>query len=131
GGGRRYLFHNTALQPKGGFGVFSSAADPVAFSRNNVWNVRGMLVSNRTPSEFPRSDFDYDVFTGFTVGLPEMPHRVVTTPSYVDSHDLEFYPSRWTTEVQYGKIEVTRWGKTSILTDPVVTNPNRMIDGGV
>ena len=131
GGGRRYLFHNTVLQPRGAFHVFTSAADPVAYSRNNVWDVRGMLVTNRLPEAFPRSDFDYDLFSGMSVGFPELSHRVVTTPSYVDSHGLEFYPSSWTSLVKGGKIELPYGEGTRIVTDPLITTRNLMVDGGV
>ncbi|HUV12444.1 MAG TPA: right-handed parallel beta-helix repeat-containing protein, partial [Acidobacteriota bacterium] len=35
GGGRRYVFHNTALQPKGAFRVFSTHVCPNTVTRNN------------------------------------------------------------------------------------------------
>jgi hypothetical protein len=131
GGGRRYVFHNTVLQPRGGFNAFSGAADPVAYSRNNVWDVPGMLVGDRLPAAFSRSDFDYDVFTGFSVGLPEMAHRVTTHPSYADHQGLEFYPATWTLVAGGHKVEMAFATGTKVVTNPMVMRRNAMIDGGV
>jgi hypothetical protein len=131
GGGRRYLFHNTVLQPRGGFNAFSGAADPVAYSRNNVWDVPGMLVGDKLPKDFPKSDFDYDVFTGFSVGLPAMPHRVMSSPSYADPQGLEFYPSTRTLMSGGHKVEMQFATGTRVVTNPMVMRENAMIDGGV
>jgi hypothetical protein len=111
--------------------VFSGHVDPNALSRNNVWDCSGMLNRNRLADQFPKSDFDHDIFTGLDVGVPEMPNRVKTNPAFVETHALEFYPSRYTTTVQWGKVTVRRGGEEAVVTDPVVTVPNKMIDGGV
>jgi hypothetical protein len=48
----------------------------------------------------------------------------------VPSHYLEFYPAPVTTRVQFGKIPVNLGGKMVEITDPVMTAPNPVIDGG-
>jgi hypothetical protein len=131
GGGRRYVFHNTVLQPRGAFNAYSGAADPVAYSRNNVWDVPGMLVQDRLPSEYPKSDFDYEVYTGFETGMADMDHRVLARPAYADHQGLEFYPATRTLMSAGHKVEMRFRTGTRVITNPVVMKPNAMIDGGV
>ncbi|MHC4519442.1 MAG: right-handed parallel beta-helix repeat-containing protein [Planctomycetota bacterium] len=129
GGGRRYVFHNTALQPKGSFHVFSGHVNPNTVTRNNIFDCRGRLTSSR-PAE-PPSDFDYDLFTGMDRGLANERHGIRAKPSFVASTNLEFFPALTTTKIQWGKVKVQKGERTVTITDPVVTVPNPVIDAGV
>ena len=129
GGGRRFVFHNTAIQPKGPFDVFSGHINPNCVTRNNVFDCPGRLASSREV-EIP-CDFDYDLFTGNTRGIAEERHGVRTDPAFIESYYLEFYPAGSTTTIRWGRIPFSRMGKERIITDPVITIPNPMIDGGI
>jgi len=129
GGGRKFVFHNTAIQPKGAFHVFSSHVNPNTVTRNNIFDCPGRLTSSREV-DIP-CDFDYDLFTGMDRGIARERHGVRGNPSFVKSYGLEFYPSSTTTTIKWGKVPVQRGGKTITLTDPVVTVPNPVIDSGV
>jgi hypothetical protein len=129
GGGRRYVFHNTALQPKGAFRVFSTHVCPNTVTRNNIFDCPGPLTGLRKP-DIP-SDFDYDVFTGLSMGLGHEKHGIRQKPAFVRSQKLEFYLAPTLTTVKWGKVPVERGGETVILTDPVVTIPNPAIDAGI
>ena len=61
-GGRRYVFHNTGLQPRGAFSVFSGHPATNIVSRNNIFDCPGTLTGRREPAS--PSDLDYDLFTG-------------------------------------------------------------------
>ncbi len=128
GGGRRFVFHNTALQPKGAFQVFSGHPNPNCVSRNNVFDCPGRLTSGRSVKT--PVDFDYDLFTGSDRGIAKETHGIRTKPAWVESYALEFYPASTTTKIQWGKIPFERGGEKRILTDPVVTIPNPIIDAG-
>jgi hypothetical protein len=67
GGGRKFVFHNTAIQPKGAFHVFSGHVNPNTVTRNNIFDCPGRLTSSR-PVDIP-CDFDYDLFTGMDRGI--------------------------------------------------------------
>ncbi len=129
GGGRRYVFHNTALQPNGSFHAFSGHVNPNCVTRNNVFDCPGRLASSRQV-DIP-CDFDYDLFTGMDRGIAREKHGVRTKPSYIESHYLEFYPAGSTTTIKWGKIPISRMSKEKTITDPVVSIPNPMIDGGI
>ena len=47
GGGRKFVFHNTALQPSGAFHVFSGHVNPNTVTRNNIFDCPGRLTSSR------------------------------------------------------------------------------------
>jgi hypothetical protein len=131
-GGRRFLFHNTSVQPRGAMHVFSGHSDPNAYSRNNLWDVRGMLNRNRPPEHAAKSDFDYEMYTGLTIGLPPMPHRIPTRPRLVESQGLEFYPAAWAYGTGSGYEQYVRADKTTVrVADAVLLRPNPMIDGGI
>jgi len=129
GGGRRYVFHNTALQPKGPFHVFSGHVNPNTITRNNIFDCPGRLTSSR-PTD-PESDFDYDLFTGMDRGLAKERHGIRGRPAFVASTNLEFFPALTTTKIQWGKVKIRRGDRTVTITDPVVTVPNPIIDAGV
>jgi hypothetical protein len=129
GGGRKFVFHNTALQPKGAFNVFSGHVNPNTVTRNNIFDCPGRLTSSRQV-EIP-CDFDYDLFTGMDRGIARERHGIRGNPSFIKSYALEFYPSSTTTKIQWGKVPIQQGDRTVTLTDPVTTVPNPIVDSGV
>ena len=129
GGGRRFVFHNTALQPNGAFSVFSGHINPNAYTRNNIFDCPGRLTSAQ-PVSIP-SDYDYDLFTGSDRGIAQESHGLRGEPAFVSSEMLEFYSAAYTTRIQWGKISIPKGTGTIDITDPVVSVPNPVIDGGV
>jgi hypothetical protein len=129
GGGRKFVFHNTAIQPKGAFHVFSGHVNPNTVTRNNIFDCPGRLTSSRQP-DIP-CDFDYDLFTGMDRGIAKEKHGIRGNPAFIKSYALEFYPSSTTTKIQWGKVPIRQGNKTVTLTDPVTTVPNPVIDSGV
>jgi hypothetical protein len=129
GGGRKFVFHNTAIQPKGAFHVFSGHVNPNTVTRNNIFDCRGRLTSSRQV-DIP-CDFDCDLFTGMDRGIAKERHGIQGNPSFIKSYALEFYPSSTTTKVKYGKFPIQRGDKTVTITDPVITVPNPVVDLGV
>jgi hypothetical protein len=129
GGGRKFVFHNTAIQPKGAFNVFSGHVNPNTVTRNNIFDCPGRLTSSRQV-DVP-CDFDYDLFTGSERGIARERHGIRGNPAFVKSYGLEFYPSSTTTRIQWGKVPVQQGDRTVNLTDPVTTVPNPVIDSGV
>lgn len=127
-GGRKFIFHNTALQPRGAFTVFSGHADPNTVTRNNIFDCPGRLASSQAVDD--PGDYDYDFYNGSERGRAQEQHGVRGKMAYVPSHYLEFYPAPVTSRVQFGKIPVNLGGKMVEITDPVVTAPNPVIDGG-
>ena len=127
-GGRKFIFHNTALQPRGAFTVFSGHADPNTVTRNNIFDCPGRLASSQAVDD--PGDYDYDFYNGLERGRAQEQHGVRGKMAYVPSHYLEFYPAPVTSRVQFGKIPVNLGGKMVEITDPVVTAPNPVIDGG-
>ena len=135
GGGRKYVFHNTALQPNGAVNAFSSHVNPNCVTRNNIFDVSGRFASNKEKE--PISDYDYDYFSGNSYGLEKEPNAIEfgTTPSgtklYVASYKLEFYPRLWINSIIWGKQPINYGDETIIITDPVVQIENPLIDSGV
>jgi hypothetical protein len=129
GGGRKFVFHNTAIQPGGAFHVFSGSINPNTVTRNNIFDCPGRLTSSREV-ETP-CDFDYDLFTGMDRGIARERHGVRGNPAFVKSYGLEFYPASTTTRIQWGKVPVQQGDRTVNLTDPVTTAPNPVVDSGV
>ena len=129
GGGRKFVFHNTSIQPKGAFHVFSGHVNPNTVTRNNIFDCPGRLTSSR-PVETD-CDFDYDLFTGMDRGIAKERHGIRGKPSFIKSYALEFYPSSTTTKIKWGKVPLKQGDKTVTLTDPVMTVPNPVVDSGV
>ncbi len=127
-GGRKFVFHNTALQPGGAFTVFSGHTDPNTVTRNNIFDCPGRLTGTQPPE--PPGDYDYDFYNGTDRGYAKERHGVSGRMAFLASHYLEFYPAAVVTKVQYGKIPVNMGGKIIEITDPVVTAPNPVIDAG-
>jgi hypothetical protein len=128
GGGRKFVFHNTALQPGGAFTVFSGHADPNTVTRNNIFDCPGRLTSSQEV-DVP-GDYDYDFYSGSEPGRAREKHGVRGRMAFLPSPYLEYYPAPVTIKVQYGKFPVNLGGKTVEITDPVVTVPNPVVDGG-
>lgn len=129
GGGRKYIFHNTAVQPNGAFHVFSGHPDPNTVTRNNIFDCPGRLASNRDVDV--DGDYDYDFYTGYDRGRAKEPNRLRGKMAYIPSHYLEYYPAPVTTKIEWGRIAVKQGNTERNITDPVVTVPNSIIDGGI
>ncbi len=128
GGGRRYVFHNTALQPRGAFSAFSTHPATNTVSRNNIFDCHGPLVYQLGE---PAADMDYDLFTGLSLVRGLEPHDIGDKPSFVPSTGLEFYLAPTTTRIKWGTTEVSHTGKTWRITDKMVVIDNPAIDAGV
>jgi len=136
GGGRRFVFHNTILQPRGVLDVFSSHVNPNCYTRNNIFDVSGRLATD-TEKE-PASDYDYDYFSGSTRGKSareEHSVRVSRTPSgtrlFVSAYSLEFYPRSSINTIKWGSQPYELGERKVYITDPVVWVPNPVIDSGI
>ncbi len=120
--GRRYIFHNTALQPGGALTVFSEHGLGNAVSRNNIFRVRGRVYP--TPAaDGPPNDFRNDLTSGYLGGGS-------VRSMFVPSERLEWFLAPSVPTIQWGKVEYSRSGKTFSITDPVVAAPNPAIDKG-
>jgi len=70
GGGRRYFFHNTTLQPEGnqgaGAGISGNSNQPLTntVSRNNIWHIWKPNWEALNEVGGRGNDFDYDVYNG-------------------------------------------------------------------
>lgn len=135
GGGRRVIFHNTALQPDGALSVFSSHVNPNCVTRNNIFDVPGRLATS-TEKE-PASDYDYDYFSGMTLGTAKEKNGIRSgfTPAgtrlYVSSYYLEFYPRSRINGITWGAFPF-QFGEENIrITDPVTQIKNPLIDAGL
>jgi hypothetical protein len=129
GGGRKFIFHNTALQPNGALHVFSSHPDPNTVTRNNIFHCPGRLAAAKS-ADIP-GDYDYDLFTGMEYGIAGETHGIREIPQYIASYYLAFYPKSTINKVQFGKIPVVIGGVEQILTDPLISLPNPVIDAGL
>ena len=59
------------------------------------------------------------------------PHGVKEIPWFIESYYLEFYPTSTMETVKWGKVPVKIGDTEKILTDPVVTVPNPIVDAGI
>ena len=129
GGGRRFVLHNTALQPRGVSNAFTSHANPNCVSRNNIFDCRGSLATKEEKE--PASDYDYDFFSGTDRGTAAERHGVRGKVAYLATSRLEFFPAPRVSVVRFGKVPTDMGGgQTREITDPVVTVPNPVIDAG-
>ena len=136
GGGRRFVFHNTVIQPGGVNNAFSGAVNPNCVSRNNIFDLPGRLATD-TEKE-PVSDYDYDFFSGITRGNTAMEEHGIkfgTTPAstrlFVTSWNLEFYPRAVINSIKWGKYPYEFGERKVEITDPVTWIRNPLIDSGV
>ena len=129
GGGRKYVFHNTIVQPRGVHTVFSSHVNPNCVTRNNIFDARGTLASTREKE--PASDYDYDFYSGNDRGSAQEKHGVRGRVAFLPSYKLEFYPAARVTGVRFGVFPTDMGGgEKRNITDPVVNLPNPVIDAG-
>ncbi|MGM0506534.1 MAG: right-handed parallel beta-helix repeat-containing protein [Bacteroidota bacterium] len=133
-GGRRYYFHNTALQPNGALHAFSSHVHPNSVTRNNIFDVPGRLATDRESE--PESDYDYDYFSGTTRGTAQQENGYggsftpAGTDLYIPSPNLEFYLSSTIKSIIWGSESFEFGDQTVNITDPVVQIKNPLRDGG-
>ncbi len=133
GGGRRLIFHNTALQPGGPLNVIGG--DPNCITRNNIFDVPGSLAPNSETID--QSDFDYDYYSGNSKGIAKEENGIKfrTSPAgsrlYVPSYKLEFYPRATISSVIIGRFEFEFGDKIVNITDPVYQIKNPLIDSGI
>lgn len=134
GGGRKYVFHNTALQPGGVFHAFTSHVNPNCITRNNIFDVPGRLATDNEKE--PESDYDYDYFSGTVRGTAQEKNgiRFNVTPSgtklFISSYKLEFYPRSTINSIKWGA-QPYEFGERKVnITDPVVWIQNPLIDSG-
>ena len=70
GGGRRYVFHNTSLQPGGnqgaGQGISGNSSQPLTntVTRNNIWHIWKPHWEPINEAGGSGNDFDYDLYNG-------------------------------------------------------------------
>jgi hypothetical protein len=136
GGGRRFVFHNTVLQPGGVNNAFSGAVNPSCVSRNNIFDLPGRLATDSEKE--PPSDYDYDFFSGITRGITATEAHGIkfgTTPAstrlFETSWSLEFYPRSVINSIKWGKYPYEFGERKMEITDPVTWIRNPLIDSGV
>lgn len=127
GGGRRFVFHNTALQPGGVSDAFTSHPNPNCVTRNNIFDCRGRLAAK--DEKIATGDFDYDFFNGNEKGAAREAHGVRGAVAFLPSLRHDFYPAPRVAVIKYGKFPHPGDEKRTI-TDPVVDVPNPVIDAG-
>jgi hypothetical protein len=135
-GGKRFIFHNTVLQPDGVLDAFCDfrMRPNGVMSRNNIFDVSGRLFADRENE--PQSDLDYDYFSGMVKGIAREEHgiRISETPAstrlFVESYRLEFYPRLTINAIKWGSQPYDFGDRHRNVTDPVIWATNPMIDGG-
>jgi len=107
GGGRRFVFHNTTLQPNGVISAFTTHVNPNCITRNNIFDAPGMLTIDREKE--PASDYDYDYYSGIVDGSTQEAHGIKTnnavpsnTKLFISSYKLEFYPRVTINKIKLG-----------------------------
>lgn len=134
-GGRRYVFHNTIVQPQGVQDAFTPHSVSNIVTRNNVFNVPGRLAASRESAQ--NSDYDFDYFSGLSKGIAKEKNEInfYTTPSntalFIPNYKLEFYPKTWIKSIKWGRYPHQFGDKEIFITDPVIELRNPLIDGGV
>ncbi len=120
--GYRFIFHNTALQPKGALDVFSDHELHNAVSRNNIFYGRGRTYP--ADSGAPHNDFQNDLTGGYLGGG-------FVRSMFLPSERLEWYLAPTMDRIQWGRVEYSRNGRDFYITDPLVQVKNPAIDAGV
>jgi hypothetical protein len=121
--GRRYIFHNTALQPNGALNVFSGQGLCNTVTRNNIFRVRGDTYP-RGSGDGPPNDFRSDLTGGYLAGG-------FVRSMFVPSDRLEWFLAATVPAIQWGKVEYSRGGKDFTITDPLVQVTSPAIDKGL
>jgi len=120
--GYRFIFHNTALQPKGALDVFSSHELHNAVSRNNIFYSRGRSYPQERGE--PGNDFQNDLTGGYLGGG-------FVASMFLPSQRLEWFLAPTMNRIQWGRVTYTRNGKEVAITDPLVQAKNPALDTGV
>jgi len=120
--GCRFIFHNSALQPKGGLDVFSSHELHNAVSRNNIFYSRGRTYPR--DSGAPPNDFRNDLTGSYLRGG-------LVRSMFLSSQRLEWFLAPTMNRIQWGRIEYTRNGTDFAIPDPLVQVANPALDRGV
>lgn len=120
--GRRYFFHNTALQPHGALDVFSGHGVCNAVVRNNILRVRGRTFPS-SPDGGPPNDFRNNLTGGYLGGG-------FVRGLFVPSEQMEWFLAPEVPVIQWGRVVYSRSGKDFAITDPVVRVGNPALDGG-
>ncbi|MDZ4200410.1 MAG: right-handed parallel beta-helix repeat-containing protein [Kiritimatiellia bacterium] len=121
--GRRYIFHNTALQPHGALDVFSGHGVCDAIVLNNIFRVRGRVFPSGS-GDGPPNDFRNNLTRGYLGGG-------FVRAMFMPSDRLEWFLASTVPVIEWGRVEYSRSGKDFAITDPVVQAPNPAIHGGV
>ena len=89
GGGRRYVFHNTVLQPNGnqgaGGGISGNSNQPLTntITRNNIWTIWKPHWEAINEAGGSGNDFDYDLYNGrLNTYRGAEPHGITGAPVY-------------------------------------------------
>lgn len=120
--GRRFIFHNTALQPNGALDVFSGHDLCNAVTRNNIFRVRGRTYPE-SRGNGPANDFRNDLTSGYLGGG-------FVRSMFLPSTRLEWYLAPTANTIKWGRIEYPGGGKKTFITDPMVAAPNPALDKG-
>jgi hypothetical protein len=121
--GRRFIFHNTALQPNGALNVFSGHKLSNAMTRNNIFRVRGDVYPSRA-GDGPPNDFKNDLTSGYIAGG-------LVRSMFIPSDRLEWFLAPTVTEIKWGRVDFARNGRNYAITDPAIRVPNPALDKGV
>ncbi|MDX1979991.1 MAG: right-handed parallel beta-helix repeat-containing protein [Bryobacteraceae bacterium] len=119
--GYRFIFHNTALQPRGGLDVFSSHELHNAVTRNNIFYARGRIYPDDRGA--PGNDFRHDL-TGRYLG------GGFVLSMFLPSQGLEWFLAPTMNQIQWGRVESERNGQKVAITDPMVQGKNPALDAG-
>ena len=95
GGGRRYFFHNTVLQPGNslgaGGGISGNSGQPLTntVSRNNIWQIWKAHWESINEAGGSGNDFDYDLYNG-KLNAPRSAekHGILAVPAYEKEFQL-------------------------------------------
>ncbi len=120
--GRRYIFHNTTLQPNGPLNVFSGHGVCDAVTRNNIFRVRGNTYPPRS-GDGPPNSFRNDLTGGYLGGG-------FIRSMFVPSNRMEWFLAATVPGIKWGKVSYSRSGKDFTITDPLVQVANPAIDKG-
>ncbi len=120
--GYRFIYHNTALQPKGALDVFSGHELHNAVTRNNIFYARGRAYP--APRGEPLNDFANDLTGGYLGGG-------FVRAMFLPGERLEWFLAPTVPRIQWGRVDYVRSGKSFSITDPVIEVRNPAIDKGV
>lgn len=120
--GRRYIFHNTALQPGGALDVFSGHGVCNAVVRNNLLRVRGATFPS-SQEDAPPNDFRNNLTGGYLGGG-------FVRALFAPSERLEWFLAPTVPSIQWGRVDYERSGRKFAITDPVVSVRNPALDTG-